>query len=124
MPKSAGRQSGRLRREKKTVLVMIRRYCRDHHGSPPRAFCPECRALRDYAFCRLDRCPFGSEKPTCAKCPIHCYKPAMRERIRAVMRYAGPRMAVRHPLLALLHLLDDRRQVVAQGKEPRQRVRE
>jgi len=30
----------------------------------------------------------------------------MRERIRAVMRYAGPRMLWRHPLLALLHLAD------------------
>ena len=111
MPQSAHRRSGRIRREKKTALAMIRLYCRDHHGSRGGAFCPECRSLRDYAFCRLDRCPFGNDKPTCAKCPIHCYKPIMRERIRAVMRYAGPRMLFRHPVLALLHLIDGRRQL-------------
>jgi hypothetical protein len=30
----------------------------------------------------------------------------MREKIRAVMKYAGPRMMVRHPLLAVGHLVD------------------
>jgi hypothetical protein len=43
---------------------------------------------------------------TCAKCPVHCYRPELRERIRAVMRYAGPRMLFRHPRLAILHLWD------------------
>ena len=69
--------------------------------------CGECAALRDYAFCRLDRCPFGADKTTCARCPIHCYKPAIKDRVKEVMRYAGPRMIYRHPILALLHQLDD-----------------
>ena len=30
----------------------------------------------------------------------------MRARIREVMRYAGPRMLLSHPLMALRHLLD------------------
>jgi hypothetical protein len=30
----------------------------------------------------------------------------MRRRIRAVMRYAGPRILFRHPMLALRHMLD------------------
>lgn len=46
------------------------------------------------------------EKPICARCPIHCYKPVMRERIREMMRYAGPRMLRRHPILAIRHLLE------------------
>jgi len=33
----------------------------------------------------------------------------MRERIRSVMRYAGPRMMYRHPLLAFHHLIDGMR---------------
>jgi hypothetical protein len=61
----------------------------------------------DYARTRLRKCPFQEGKTTCAKCPIHCYKPDRREKIRAVMRYAGPRMLVRHPILALLHLIVD-----------------
>ena len=43
-------------------------------------------------------------KPTCRLCPIHCYKREMKERMRQVMRYAGPRMLLYHPLIALRHL--------------------
>ena len=95
----------RMKRESKTIQAMIRLYCRDHHGSG-NALCPECKELRDYALIRLDRCPFREKKPTCAKCPVHCYKPDMREKVRTVMRYAGPRMLRRHPILAVLHLID------------------
>ena len=94
-----------MKRESKTIQAMIRLYCRDHHGSE-NALCPECKELRDYALIRLDRCPFREKKPTCAKCPVHCYKPDMREKVRTVMRYAGPRMLRRHPILAVLHLID------------------
>ncbi len=103
----------RLTREKQTISAMIRLYCLAHHGSRE-GLCPECARLREYAFCRLDRCPFGEEKPTCAKCLIHCYKPEMRARVKDVMRYAGPRMVVRHPVLAILHQLDSLR-----GRPPR-----
>ncbi len=83
---------------------MISIYCRDnHHGS---AICADCEALLDYAAERLSRCPFGENKPTCAKCPVHCYKPEMREKIRSVMSYAGPLMIFRHPLLSLFHVID------------------
>ncbi|MFC2093216.1 nitrous oxide-stimulated promoter family protein [Bacteroidota bacterium] len=32
----------------------------------------------------------------------------MKENIRTAMRYAGPRMFYRHPILSLLHYLDNR----------------
>ena len=75
----------RLAREEKTIAAMIAMYCRDHHGTvgqPDAAggLCEECAALLDYARRRLDRCPFGVDKPTCAKCTTHCYKPAMASR--------------------------------------------
>jgi hypothetical protein len=95
----------RLGREKGTIGAMIRLYCRGHHEAAE-ALCEECQRLEDYALGRLDRCPFGAAKPTCARCTIHCYKPAMRARIREVMRYAGPRMLLRHPVLALRHQVD------------------
>ncbi len=97
----------RLARERRTIGAMIAIFCRDHHRSSTP--CPDCLALFDYATERLVRCPFGEEKPTCLKCPVHCYRPAMRERVRAVMRYAGPRMVWRHPILTLLHLYWDSR---------------
>jgi len=106
----------RLGRERRTVTAMIRVYCRGRHGSRGE-LCPACEELREYAMVRLDRCPFGEQKPTCAKCPIHCYRPEMRERIRDVMRYSGPRMLVRHPVLAVCHLVDGRRET--QNKPPK-----
>jgi hypothetical protein len=89
-------------RETKTVRLMIELYCRDHHGS--RGLCDACGQLADYAVQRIVKCPFGPEKPTCSDCTVHCFKPDMRAQIREVMRYAGPRMSLHHPLLALDHL--------------------
>ena len=97
----------RLERESRTVSVMISFYCRRKHHS--RSLCPECRRLLDYAGERLAKCPFQERKTTCARCPVHCYRPEMRERIREVMRFSGPRMIYRHPLLAVRHLIDGRR---------------
>ncbi len=70
--------------------------------------CPECNALFDYAMKRLDHCPYGEHKPVCVHCPIHCYKKDMREQVRIVMRFAGPRMLARHPYLAIRHLIDEK----------------
>ena len=95
-------------RERKTIEAMISLYCCDKHGTSG-SLCPECGALLDYALKRLDRCPFKEAKPTCANCTIHCYKPEMREKVRAVMRYAGPRMTKPHPVLSLFHFIDGRR---------------
>lgn len=98
--------SNRLSRERHTIQVMIEIYCRDHHHSAE-ALCSECQALLTYAMQRIDKCPYQSDKPTCAKCPIHCYRPGPRDQVRQVMRYAGPRMMVHHPMLAAWHMWDE-----------------
>lgn len=100
--------SGRLRREWKTIDAMISLYCRELHGSGA-LLCRSCSELHEYAELRLVKCPFGEGKPTCAHCTVHCYRADMRERVRDVMRFAGPRMLKRHPYLALMHLLVDGR---------------
>ncbi|APV43899.1 Nitrous oxide-stimulated promoter [Dehalogenimonas formicexedens] len=97
----------RLRNEAGTVRTMISMYCRENHG--PGGLCDGCRELTEYAMERLDRCPFGEGKTVCSVCEVHCYKPEMRRRIRDAMRFAGPRMISRHPLLAINHLLHKRR---------------
>ena len=101
------REHRRLRRERKTVRVMVGLYCAHHHGTPD--LCDACSDLADYADRRLDLCPYGPVKPSCTNCPIHCYRPEPREKMREVMRFAGPRMLLRHPWLAIMHLVDDRR---------------
>ncbi len=96
-----------IKRESKTVKVMIELYCHKHHSS--NGLCPECLYLIEYAQQCLEKCPFQEGKTTCAKCPVHCYSPDMREKNRAIMRYSGPRMLYRHPIAAVWHMIDGRR---------------
>lgn len=91
-----------IRMDKRTVSAMVRIYCRGAHGNVG-DFCSDCKTLLDYAHARLERCPFGHRKTTCAKCPIHCYRPRERDAMRRVMRDAGRRMFPRHPWLTLWH---------------------
>lgn len=92
-------------REKAMVSEMIALYCRKQHGRK-RGLCPECAALDTYARQRSDKCPFMETKTFCSNCIVHCYKPEMRERIRAVMRFSGPRMIFHHPVTAVRHVLE------------------
>lgn len=94
---------GPIATEKRTVSAMLRISCAARHGAGD-PLCPQCAALERYSHARLDACPYGADKPTCAACPIHCYKPAEREAMRQVMRIAGPKIAWRHPWLAAVHL--------------------
>jgi hypothetical protein len=103
------KQSPRIQREKTTVLAMVGMYC-DHHHDSGVALCDGCHELLAYALHKLDRCPYGGEKPACTNCPIHCYRPEPREQMREVMRFAGPRMLWTYPYLAIRHLLDERKQ--------------
>lgn len=98
----------RLNRELKTVKAMITIYCRSLHGKRT-GLCDECIQLEEYAVRRLSNCPFLADKPTCARCSIHCYKPDMKQKIVEVMRFSGPRMLFRHPILAVMHLLDEKK---------------
>jgi hypothetical protein len=104
-------------RERVTMAKMVGIYCSAHHDADK--LCDECRIFLDYAGVRLEKCPYGEDKPTCANCPIHCYKPEFRERARHIMRYAGPRMLLRHPILAIAHKLDGFRR----ARHPRELTR-
>lgn len=92
--------------EKKLLSQMIAFYCKKNHHMPDGELCEECKALEQYALSRSDRCRFMEEKTFCSNCKSNCYKPDMRERIRAIMRYSGPRMVLYHPLASLRHLID------------------
>jgi hypothetical protein len=90
------------------VSSMIRMYCKYHHRSG-KTVCQECNSLQQYAAKRLNNCRFGDLKPVCKECVIHCYSPREKERMRTVMRWAGPRMLYLHPLYAIIHLIDSRK---------------
>ena len=101
-------QHPRLTREARTIEAMIQITCHAKHDTK-RELCSECQELLDYALLRLEKCPFQELKSTCVTCQVHCYRAEMRERIRQVMRYAGPHMVYRHPYLAFMHLVVDSR---------------
>ena len=95
----------RKTRERKTIEFMVKIYCHGKH-SPMANLCSECDNLMQYAKERIDNCILKEKKTTCAKCAVHCYKPAFRKKMKKVMRYAGPRMIYKHPILTILHILD------------------
>lgn len=84
---------------------MIGMYCRGRH-SGSLGPCEDCDALLSYARLKIDRCVFHDHKPVCNECRVHCYSSGMRDRIRNVMRFSGPRMLLAHPVLGFLHLVD------------------
>ena len=96
-------------REKRTVSLMIRIYCKKKHGTK-KGLCPECDALDAYARMRSDKCPFMETKTFCSNCRVHCYKADMREKIRAVMRFSGPRMIFSHPIMAIRHVIESQKE--------------
>jgi len=87
---------------------MISMYC-EHHHTDNNELCTDCLILKSYSNLKLDRCIFGNKKPVCTKCPVHCYQKDEREKIKTVMRFAGPRMIFTHPYLAIMHIIDKRK---------------
>ena len=104
-------------REKRMVSQMILLYCRKNHNTPG-GLCPQCRKLDDYARARSEYCPFMETKTFCSNCWVHCYRSEMREEIRKVMRFSGPRMIFYHPAAAIRHVIEtqkERRRLAAEG---------
>ena len=92
-------------KEKKLIPVMIKKYCRAKHKVKGGGMCEECASLTEYALFRLEKCPFKENKRFCSFCRIHCYKSDAREKIKQVMRWAGPRMIFTQPAFALKHVI-------------------
>ena len=97
-------------REKDMVSQMISLYCRKNHYT--KELCPDCAALANYARQRSDKCPFMESKTFCSNCTVHCYRPERREKIRAVMCFSGPRMMFHHPVAAVRHLIETKKEKI------------
>ena len=67
-------------KELKTVRKMIEIYCKGQHRRKSGDLCESCAELMHYAEARV-------------------------ERIKEVMRYSGPRMLWRHPIMTIRHIL-------------------
>lgn len=107
------------KREKAVVSLMIKLYCKKNHHVGE-GLCPDCAALEQYARMRSDKCPFMETKTFCSNCTVHCYKPEMREKIRQVMRFSGPRMLFHHPVMAMRHVIESKKEKRRIEKEKQQ----
>ena len=117
--------TGELAKEFKTIVAMIHIYCRNHHSlnnhGSISGLCAECSQFKDFAEYRLAKCPYGQSKPTCKHCPVHCYQKDMKELAKTIMTYSGPRMLLKHPILAIRHLLHNRKPVPELVKKRRKK---
>ena len=94
-----------LEKDRTTLEAMARIFCKAHHAGPKDAagLCAPCRETVEATLARTESCPYG-HAGNCQDCDIHCQRGEARERIRAIMRYAAPRMAFCHPLMTLDYL--------------------
>ncbi len=104
-------------KELKVVSLMIEKYCHGNHKTKGRELCKECAELLEYVKLRRSKCRYGDRKPFCSNCRTHCYKSDMREKIRRVMRYSGPRIIFRHPVLAVRHAIESKTEKRKLAKE-------
>ncbi len=105
----------KIEEERKVVELMIKLYCKKKHKN--KELCNDCNELLEYVNLRLNKCPFGDQKTFCSNCKIHCYKPIMREKIKEVMRFSGPRMLFYHPIIAIKHLKETIKEKRKNGKK-------
>lgn len=97
-----------LEEEHRTIVAMLSIYCKAHHNYDGN-LCVKCEEVSQYSYARLQNCPFKNHKSTCGNCTVHCYKNSMRTQIKKIMRYSGPRMLMRHPIIAIKHLIHSQR---------------
>ena len=105
----------KIEEERKVVELMIKLYCEKKHKN--KELCNDCNELLEYVNLRLNKCPFGDQKTFCSNCKIHCYKPIMRDKIKEVMRFSGPRMLFYHPIIAIKHLKETIKEKRKNGKK-------
>ena len=105
-------KTAKMIKDAEVLAEFINIYCEDFHPYREKApiviggmagrclesvhfqYCDECRKLLLHAVSKRVLCPYDP-KPSCKKCPTHCYGPGYRERIREVMRYSGMQLIKR-----------------------------
>jgi hypothetical protein len=112
----------KLRRDLKVLISFVTLYCRSLHcdaektpfelarypipatKSKPPQLCADCRRLLAHAIVKRTHCQLDP-KPACKKCPVHCYSPDYRDKMREVMRYSGRKLVLSGRLDYLWRLL-------------------
>lgn len=96
--------------DRDTLLGLFKIYCAHEHadkaeGIENDSLCPSCRVSLDYSLERTLTCKLKGSGQLCSSCPVHCFEPDQRENIRKIMRFSGPRLIWKSPLLAIRYVL-------------------
>lgn len=102
--------------EKKLIEQMIHIYCKSKHKTK-NTLCDECSDLLAYSHLRVSKCPFMESKTFCSNCRVHCFRNEKREKIKEVMSFSGKRMIFHHPIIAINHVIQVKKQKRKLGKE-------
>ena len=110
------RLSPKKRREVSTLGNFVFIHCHENHTDEKSSFviedadlartlenlqlCRECSRLLQHGIAKLSQCPY-EPKPSCRKCPTHCYATGYREKVRKVMRFSGTYL-IKHGRLDIL----------------------
>jgi len=121
-PWGTSSSSATLAKDLRTLSQFIGVYCDRRHGGAVRApvdldglgvaglglrrrpLCDGCSKLLTHSCVKRMRCPYR-HKPSCKRCPSHCYHPTYRGQIREVMRFSGRHLVLSGRLDLLFHLL-------------------
>ena len=107
---------GKREREKRTVALMIRLYCRKKHGTK-KIFVPNAKHFRSMRCSAVINAPLWKPRPfaltaVCIVTSRKCVK-----KIREVMRFSGPRMILHHPVMAVRHVIESKKEKKRLEKE-------
>ena len=111
-------KSNKQDKEKKIIKEMISIYCKIKHKKTD-VLCIKCQELVDYAYLKIEKCPFKDTKSFCSNCKIHCYNPDMKIRIREVMIFSKKKMIYKHPIMTVSHMfcaIKEKRNIKRGGK--------
>jgi len=91
----------------KLLFNFVRIYCGAKHGDQIKTavqvenitvrqtfLCRECAEVARHALAKRRNCPL-EPKPSCKKCPVHCYGKDYRAKIREIMAFSGRRTIMR-----------------------------
>jgi Nitrous oxide-stimulated promoter len=87
-----------------TLQSLFPIYCGKYHSSEKGELCDSCSAELEYAIHKTKICPEKDQGKTCSDCKVHCFEAEHRERIKEIMRFAGPRLIWSHPLLSVRYI--------------------
>lgn len=107
----AKHEDARVQRDLRTLQAIGSIYCAAHHAGALKddaGMCEECAAVIKYTHERASACPYNHEG-NCQDCKLKCNRGEQQQRIKAIMKYAAPRMLVKHPIMTMEYLAKKRK---------------